>query len=221
MDFQTINRNLSVSANYFNVSIFRESWLINEGIIDKDDIDSTKSFFSPNVVHISNDRYELIVQPPEVQIYLQKDALFTEFSIIEKIIKKLPHIPYLEAELSAVYLIEDFEGTLGKTLFFNSGNKIFKEFNKKEEEPRFGAYLSKDYLNARFKFDLKPVTLVKEEDKDQQNKEEQNKIDKTFIKVECLLNKEFKENQAESFINEMITNTELFYKYSENLIEQI
>lgn len=211
MAYRNINRTLSLSANYYNVSVFRESWLLAEKVLEETDIDTTKSFFSPNIVHIKNDRFELVIHPPELRISLQNDAALSEYSIAEKIVKRLPHIPYVDVDLLSVYLIDDFDYTLGKTLFFNEKNKVFLNFKNSEEDPRFGAYLSKDFLNSRLKLDIKPVTAIEGED---------DKTERTFLQVECLLSKEISENDSERCINEVIRNSESFYNYCEEIIQQ-
>lgn len=223
MAYKFISRVLSIKANYFNVSVFRESWMLREEILNESDIDATMSFFSPNVVHINNERFELFIQPSELRITLKEKGSAEEFGIAIKIIKKLTHIPYNEVELSIKYLVEDFDEVLGKTLFYNTDNKIFKEFEESDDS-RFGGYLSKNYLDSRFKLQVHPVIAIMEDEEEEVKPETsrpKENVSKICLQVEGTLTKTVNEENLVDKLDKLISHSGEFYSYTEKIVKQI
>lgn len=211
MAYTVHSRSLTISANYFNVSVFRESWLLSENILKPEDVDPTKSFFSPNFIHVENPNFELLIRPPALTIDLKENSNIIFFEIANKIIDKLPHLDYLGLQIETTFLIEDFDETLGKNFFYNSNNSLFKFFSNEEEKPRFGAYLSKEIFNGRLKIQANPALVLQEDEKTKN----------VFLLVECNLDKEMSREKNHEVSENIISDTKAFYEYSKSLVDSL
>ena len=208
MPYKIVTRSLFITANYFNVSVLRESWLLKEGVLEDGDIDSSRSIFSPNLVNISNNKFNFLCRPSDLQIYLLENSEINEFNKIKKLIQNLSHIPYKEIGLAVSFLIEDFDTKLSKTLFDNPSKDFYKEFTN-DDNANFGAYFSKEFLGFRFKMDIKPVNI------------NENQTDKAYLKIDCVLGQIIDESKINDSLESLLENASHFFEYSNVLVSKL
>lgn len=162
MEFILVNKNVTIVASNFNISVFRESWFEKEGIILPEDIEIEKSAFTPSVVQVSTKKFVLTIVQNQMVFVINDESDEHTLKVISKLINALPHTPYTAIGVNFVYQILDDSGSLSRNMFFNEKLNLFNAFNDNSENPRFGAYLSKDFCESRLKLDIKP-TNVKED----------------------------------------------------------
>ena len=153
-------------ANSFNLPIFQQVWLIENGIVTQDEFNSGTNFFTPAAVSIQTSTFELLILPDRAQLVLNSN-LENSREIISRvmggIVSKLPHTPYKAVGLNYNYIIEpsvpaDFVAKC-KSIFICDNNPLGEFFGS--DDSRFGIYLSSDMLDTRLRLDLKPIHLSK------------------------------------------------------------
>lgn len=153
-----------IRANVFNPSIFTTHWLINKVGCSEDDLSQTEipaaSFTSPEVTQIFGKYFRLTVQPSGLQLTplignKDVDEQVKLAQLARKIVELLPEVPYSAVGCNTdwVHQSDDIK-TLSRRLFFNSQSSLFNEFNT--DDARFGAYMSRDFKDARLKLTVKP-----------------------------------------------------------------
>jgi hypothetical protein len=153
----------------------------------------------------------LNIQPNQLQVNLVGNSELESFKIVEKIVTKLPHIPYVAIGVNVDYFMEDFDQAYSSTLFYNQSNKLFDDFRDPSEKPLFGAFLSKTFLNLRLKLDIKPITA----------KTFMRPSESSYLHFQCNFHKDLSTEGAKSEIEEVISRIEEYYSYSEQLIKKI
>lgn len=202
-----INKNLILTAENFNVSIFRESWFLENEIFNKEDIDSSKTFFTPSMIQVEGGGIRIVINPLQMILSLTKEEEgFEKFNLLYLITKNLPHIPYQASGMNFDFLIEDLGGKKSNVSILNDHSPIHNEFINNSENPRFGIYASKDYLNSRLKLDIKPVMASI-------NNQEESK-EYLHLKFNFNLLGSFNQNNFKAFIK----NAGLFLEYAESLV---
>lgn len=155
----SINKTIIIVAQYFNPSIFRESWLLSQRYISSPSEISEKSIFSPQIAQIVMKDLEFVVTPDQIQFSLINEI--NAISVIRSIVETLPHVPYKAIGINFDYfipLVDNFNNDNSRKLYYNKNNNIYDEFNN--HSARFGAYLSTDFNNCRLKVDIKPIKAV-------------------------------------------------------------
>lgn len=155
-------QSIVVLAQSFNTTIFNPHWLLKHGFFKETEI-QPESIFTQNLTHVVTKKYNLLVVPEQLQFNAGPES--TDFAndiriILLPIINKLLEIPYKAIGINLNWLVKDEKKdiqTLTKELFFNQQSRLFAAFES--GDPRFGAYLSKDFNNTRLKLDIKPVHI--------------------------------------------------------------
>jgi len=151
-------------ANSFNLPIFQQVWLLNNGIVTQDEFDSGTNFFTPAAVSVQTSEFELLITHERIQLVINSN--FDNSSdlisrVMGGIANKLPHTPYKAVGLNYNYIIEpsspDSFAAKCKDIFVCSDNPLGEYFGS--DDSRFGLYLSTDVFDARLRLDLKPIRL--------------------------------------------------------------
>ena len=150
-----------LTANTFNIPIFQQVWLIDNGIFSKEDF-AGQTLFSPLAINIPHNNYEFLAIPERVQVRIlqeQENAKDTFRRIIVGIAKALPHTPFQALGLNFEVLVysedkESFQKNIRNT-FMPSIPALSSILSNGDE--RFGSYISQDIFDCRVKIDIKPV----------------------------------------------------------------
>ena len=159
--------NVVVAAHQFNPSIFKQLWLIKNGIVDEDDF-GDGCLFSDPVVNVQSARFGLLVIPPQLQFVPKVPPAEQEQLIVEKVgavVQALPHTPYTAVGLNFSWHLRPEDGdipALTRQLFHVPKKPLFRLFES--EDSRFGGYFSRDILGCRLKLDIKPILLPPKEE---------------------------------------------------------
>lgn len=155
-----VSANIVVVAQNLNPSIFTVLWLVEEGIIQREDV-TGKHIFTQVGTSIPTPNFKLDVLPERLQIAFTDISLENPESVIDavwKIICKLPHTPYTAIGTNISWMVapddQDEFSEFMRNLFVKPELPLYKRFT--EDNARFGGYLSKDFLGTRMKVDIKP-----------------------------------------------------------------
>ena len=157
----TLQTTAVLVANSFNVPIFNQLWLVESGILEREDF-GVDNHFSPVAVNVSNQGFNFLVVPERVQVRLHSDfekahELFSR--IIGRIAELLPHTPFTGCGINTDLIIhvddsEQFPVKL-RELFAPTLIPLRDYFSNGDE--RFGSYLSQNIRGSRMKLDMKPI----------------------------------------------------------------
>lgn len=150
-------------ADTYNVSIFNQIWLVESGILTKDEILNGQTLQSPVAVNVVCDDFELLIVSDRAQLTFHKK--FQEMGeIVKRIFKgitaNLPHTPFMAIGINLDYQIEaqgnaNFNRRI-KSIFLTEQNPLAKHFQA--DDARFGLYLSQDVEpGVRLRLDIKPI----------------------------------------------------------------
>jgi hypothetical protein len=151
--------NALITANSFNPSVFRETWLVAKGFLL--DSDLLPGFvFSDQVAHVQSQRFGLLVVPQQLQFVPGNRASARQLvtDMLARLVRELPHTPFLGVGVNFVWHLQpDGESMAEATrrLFAaNAVSAIFQEFGA--SDAHFGAYMSKDIGGARLRLTINP-----------------------------------------------------------------
>jgi hypothetical protein len=157
---ENITSNSVVLAENLNPSIFKETWLVKEGVFKEKEIEKG-SFFTPTAVNVLTPHVDLLVVPERLQLTFKTDEKQDEILMktIGNIVEALPHTPYKAIGFNFNWVAEPmdqnkFPKTL-KEMFLSDKNPLRNTFNT--EDARFGMYVSKDELEMRLRLNIKPI----------------------------------------------------------------
>lgn len=145
----------------FNISTFEQFWLIEKGIVFKEEL-APGSFYTPVAVNVPARDFSLLIVPERIQLFIKPECS-TSDEILERVLGGLAG-NLAESQILAVGLNFQFIiGASNTELFIKNTRKLFmcldnplsNEFDK--EDSRFGGYLSKDIFSGRLRVDIKPV----------------------------------------------------------------
>ena len=187
-------------ANSFNLPIFQQLWLLDNGIVKKEEFEAGNFFFTPVAASVPTPAFNLLIVPERAQTTIVNNIENSQ-EIFERvtggIVSKLPHTPFTAIGLNFNYRINpnSKENFLKKCqqIFIGQENPLCDEFDA--EDCRFGTYMSKDVFDARLRLDIKPI---RQEDSDQ-------------ILVSCNLHAD--ENQPDKIMN-LLSNWTKIYEYT-------
>lgn len=157
----TLQTTAVLVANSFNVPIFTQLWLVENGILEREDF-GVENHFSPVAVNVSREGFNFLVVPERVQVRLHSDiekAHDAYSRIIGGIAKVLPHTPFsgFGLNIDMVIHLENQEQFVNKLrdLFAPTFGRLGDVLSNGDE--RFGSYLSQNVHGSRMKLDMKPV----------------------------------------------------------------
>src|SRR5690606_15898023 len=116
------------------------------------------SIFSDAFVQVRVDDFGLLVLPPQLQFVPTVSHENQQELIVKKlgpIIAAIPHTPYTGLGLNFSWHLVPKDGDINRLcrqLFFVPNSPIYNHFET--DNPRFGAYLSKDFQDFRLKLDI-------------------------------------------------------------------
>lgn len=151
-----------ITAQSFNPSIFTETWMHANGIIEASRLEGVR-LFSPEIAQFQTNEAQVLITPPKMQITFRTHSVESNFenqrNIATRTVQLLPHTPFLGLGLNFDYFVllppeEDFID-YDRKLLGTGEYKLIREFDSKDA--RFGRYFSKDYDFARMKLEILPV----------------------------------------------------------------
>ena len=152
--------NAVIVAHQFNPSVVNQLWLVDNGIVARDEFQEG-CVFSDMVVNVNAKDFSLFVSPEQLQ-FAPKVAEGVEDSVVQnslgRFVRAVPHTPFAGLGLNFVWGVSDEDiVTLSRKLFFRPDEPLYKAFDS--DNARFGSYMSKDFSGGRLKLDIKPITL--------------------------------------------------------------
>lgn len=165
MNITLEHTSIVIVARDFNPTIFKPFWLKKNDIFLEQELQGSV-VITPAAVQIPTENYQFTVLPDRVQMVIPRNYSKAEDDInriLGGIVKTLPHTPYTALGLNFNYLIApDSEGKFSewnRKLFASSFSRKIRY--SKDNNARFGSYVSFDFLGARLKIDIKPIKALK------------------------------------------------------------
>lgn len=151
--------NTVVTANWFNPSVFRETWLVGKKYLVEDEI-QPGFVFSDQVVSVPSARFTLVVVPQQLQFApsSRDTAAILMSTVLAPLVREVPHTPFTGVGINFVWHIELEDEPAPATtrrLFANPNCSLTQSFA--EPDAKFGLYMSKNVPGSRLKLDVKPV----------------------------------------------------------------
>jgi hypothetical protein len=154
------NLNIIIIANNFNPTIFSETWLKKNNILDEKDI-VTDYLFSPLSVSVLTTEFELGVFPDRLSLSLNLKDLESAKRQLNKVITgiflELPNTPFVAFGYNFTWQVELKEKAQiehQREFCLPSTNPLGKFFE--DPSSRFGVYMSKNYKNFRLRLNIQP-----------------------------------------------------------------
>ena len=153
------NSNIVVVANQFNPSVINQLWLVDFGIVHREEF-LPGCVFTDMMVNVLSEKFSLLVVPEQLQFVPLVESCDQQ-SLIESrlggIIRTIPHTPYAACGMNFTWFVEpDDLPDFARKLFFVDRSPIHRQFDTVDS--RFGGYMSKSVLGGRLKLDVKPLT---------------------------------------------------------------
>jgi hypothetical protein len=151
-----------IVAQHFNPSVASQIWLVDQGLVSKEEFEPG-CLFTDNVVQVCSRRFNLLVMADQVQL-VPRVSESDQGQLIAKtlnlLVKTLPHTPFRALGLNFVWHLVPDDGNvqaLTRRLFYVENRPLYREFDVKDAH--YGAYLSKDQFGFRLRLDAKPLTV--------------------------------------------------------------
>ena len=152
--------NAVIVAHQFNPSVVNQLWLVDNGIVARDEFQES-CVFSDMVVNVNAKDFSLFVSPEQLQFVPKvDDGAAGELikNVLGKFVQSVPHTPFAGLGLNFVWIVSDDDiPGLSRRVFYRPEEKLFQAFDTSNS--RFGAYMSRDFNGGRLKLDIKPVTM--------------------------------------------------------------
>ena len=164
MVFGRFHANAVVTAKHFNPSLLRDFWLVDNGVLSRDD-------FMPGCVHtdafvsIIARPFSLLVAPDRLQFEPSGSAEHHQSTVVDKlgkIVRTLPHTPFTALGLNFTWYLQiPEEATVEEVTraMFSAPDQIPLQRQFLEPNAKFGIYCSKDALGFRLRLDIKPIEI--------------------------------------------------------------
>jgi hypothetical protein len=154
-----------VLAEQFNPSVVTHLWLKNNRILADEDFQEG-SIYSDFLVQVRSRLFHMLVLPDQLQFMPVVAVAEQQQLITEKlgaIIQLLPQTPYRALDLTFRWHLTtpgDDIGAVTRRLFCCGHQRLYQHF--REQEARFGAYLSKNVAGFCLRLDIKPMSVAVE-----------------------------------------------------------
>lgn len=149
-----------LTAQSFNPSIFTETWLQDNNILDTSKLVGMR-VFSAAVAQFQTEEVHVVVVPPQLQITFSDKSADVEVPrfFATRVVELLPHTPYQALGINFSYFLsqpakQEFVA-YDRALLGTGEYALLGEFSA--ADARFGRYFSKDLGSARLRLDIKPV----------------------------------------------------------------
>lgn len=164
MNIMLENSSIVILAKDFNPTIFKPFWLKKNDIFFEQELQGS-IVITPVAVQIPTENFHFTVLPDRVQMVMPRNYSEAENDVdrvLGGIVKTLPHTPYTAVGLNFNYLIapdsEDKFSEWNRKLFASSLSRKIQ--SPKDNNSRFGNYVSFDFLETRLKIDMKPIKAL-------------------------------------------------------------
>ncbi|MFW6114526.1 MAG: hypothetical protein ACOC7K_02180 [bacterium] len=162
MNTKLATANAVIAAQNFNPSIVSQIWLVDNGIVSRNEF-RQGCVFTDMLAHVRSQRFELLVSPERLQLTPKVDRNRQKEVVVEilgQMVELLPHTPFFAAGVNLTWHVapEPDINSYTKSLFFKSDSALFRAFDV--DDAQFGGFLSKDVLGCRLKLDVKPIVAV-------------------------------------------------------------
>ena len=164
-----IDSNVVIISKSFNIPIINTVWLYKNDIFTEEEMRGATCL--PVTVEIRTDTFHFSLVPDRLHFSVKPDHEDPKGLILSKIgklVKLLPHTPYIAAGLNFTFHVTPADGDLCKLsreLFFNERSKLFHGLES--DDVRFGGFFSMHKIDTRLRFDAKPVTVPIQNDKEE------------------------------------------------------
>lgn len=165
MNRSLVSANVVVTANAFNPSVVRESFLLATKILTAESPLGPGFVFSDQVANVPTARFNLLVVPQQLQFAPILDdrtaAGELVLSVVAPLVEALPHTPYEAAGINFIWQLQpegESVAEASRRLFGARGSALRDVFDV--PDAHFGFFASKDLGAVRLKLDIKPVHKV-------------------------------------------------------------
>lgn len=159
--------NVVVTANNFNITLVTQLWLVDHGIVLRDEFIGPQ-VFTPALVQVTTPQFQFLAIQNQIQFTLtgeeeQKQQLIDDR--LGQFVSLLPHTPFTALGINFIWHFKPSEDTtvaaIGRRLFFRNDTPFAKAFDS--PDAKFGAYYSKDALGFRLKLSTAPVDMRRDD----------------------------------------------------------
>jgi hypothetical protein len=162
MTISLINSAVVVAAQHFNPSVAGQYWLIQNGIVLKEEF-GIGAVFTDVLVQVPTRDFLLVVTPENCQFmpapnYERQQELIAER--MGRFLTLIPHTPFTAVGLNFAWQFFPEHVSINdacRRLFFVETSALHSQFDL--PDARFGAYLSMDVWDCRLRVEARP-TLV-------------------------------------------------------------
>jgi hypothetical protein len=155
--------NVIVTASNFNVTLISQVWLIDNGIVRRDEF-SDAMIFTPAIVQFQTPHFDFLAIPTQLQFEPKGTDEEKQKIIVErlgKFVQTLPHTPYTAMGVNFTWHYKPAPpktvAQVSRSAFFKSDAKFAKFFSS--HDAKFGAYYSKDELGFRLRLNIGPIDI--------------------------------------------------------------
>jgi hypothetical protein len=162
MAVNLINSAVVVAAQHFNPSVAGQHWLIENGIVLKEEI-RVGAVFTDMFVQVPTPNFLLIISPENCQFsplptYENQQELIVDR--VGKFLNLIPHTPFNAIGLNFAWQYFPEHESINEVcrrLFFIEKSCLHKQFDV--SDARFGAYLSMDLWGCRLRLEARPTIM--------------------------------------------------------------
>jgi len=160
-----VRQNVVVTAQFFNPSLFRESWLVNNGFLEEGEL-LPGFVFSDQVANAPTERFRLLVMPQQLQFETRPGTpsqdVVTE--LLASMLEKVPHTPFTGVGINFTWHVSPGDEPMEsftRRLFLPATAPFADEIVT--DDARFGFYVSRDVPPGRLKLTVRPVRVTNNE----------------------------------------------------------
>ena len=162
MKIDLVHANAVVGAHHFNPSVTSQLWMVDNGVVDRDEFEAGKgSVFSDMMANVVSRHFTMLITPDQVQLAPSPSAIDPGSVVQERLgalVRALPHTPYTACGLNITWWLDHQDvAEVSRRLFFPAGKSFRSDFDV--PDARFGGYMSRPWFDGRLKLDVKPITL--------------------------------------------------------------
>lgn len=162
MDKSLIANGFVVINNGLDLSNLNSYWLVKNEILNEEDLIGNH-IFTNNFIQINLNKYSFTLNNNSIILTISNNYSEQDYDEgVDKLIlllKNLKNTLNLSCGINFNWVLDGLKDgeyfELSKKLFFVNNNALYQDFE--EGNPCFGAYMSKDFKDARLKLDIKPV----------------------------------------------------------------
>lgn len=159
MELSFSQGNIVVVATSFNPTLFRETWLVQQGLLTEGAIENY--IYTPELVRIDSGGFSCVVVPNQMQVAcgIREDAGRVLGAFVTRIVEKVPHTPFRAVGINITWSFPVERAQLGELTrrLFGGGPPALASRFTVADDAAFGLYMSRKLDGGiRLKAEFKP-----------------------------------------------------------------